>query len=67
MKGATSAVSATSAAISGTPCSQRSKTPVASVLPGLALWAFAGLIVALAGAMASLDPEAVWERLEVRR
>jgi paraquat-inducible protein A len=40
---------------------------MASVLPGLALWAFAGLIVALAGAMASLDPEAVWERLEVRR
>jgi paraquat-inducible protein A len=39
---------------------------MASVLPGLALWAFAGLIVALAGAMASLDPEAVWERLEVR-
>lgn len=40
---------------------------MASVLPGLALWAFGALIVVLAGAMASLDPEAVWERLEVRR
>ena len=40
---------------------------MAQVIPGLALWAFAGLIVVLAGALASLDPEAVWERLEVRR
>ena len=40
---------------------------MASVVPGLALWAFAALIVVLAGAMSSLDPEAVWERLEVRR
>jgi paraquat-inducible protein A len=40
---------------------------MADVLPGLALWAFGGLIVVLAGAMASLDAEAVWERLEVRR
>ena len=40
---------------------------MATVLPGLALWAFAGLIVVLAGAVASLDPEQVWERLEVRR
>jgi paraquat-inducible protein A len=37
---------------------------MAQVVPGLALWAFALLIVVLAGAMASLDPEAVWERLE---
>jgi paraquat-inducible protein A len=40
---------------------------MASVVPGLALWAFAGLIVVLAGALTSLDPEAVWERLEVQR
>jgi paraquat-inducible protein A len=40
---------------------------MATVLPGLALWAFAGLIVVLTGAVSSLDPEAVWERLEVRR
>jgi paraquat-inducible protein A len=39
---------------------------MAQVVPGLALWAFAGLIFVLAGALASLDPEAVWERLEVR-
>jgi len=40
---------------------------MASVVPGLALWAFAGLIVVLAAAMASFDPEAVWERLEAPR
>jgi paraquat-inducible protein A len=40
---------------------------LAEVVPGLALWAFGGLIVVLAGALATLDPEAVWERLEVRR
>jgi paraquat-inducible protein A len=40
---------------------------LADVVPGLALWAFGGLIVVLAGALASLDAEAVWERLEVRR
>jgi hypothetical protein len=36
-------------------------------VPGLALWAFALLIVVLAGASASLDPEAVWQRLEGAR
>ena len=40
---------------------------LAEVVPGLALWAFGGLIVVLAGALSSLDPEAVWERLGVRR
>ena len=40
---------------------------LADVVPGLALWAFGGLIVVLAGALASLDPEAIWERIEVRR
>jgi len=40
---------------------------MAQVVPGLALWAFAGLIVVLAGALSSLDPEAVWERVEVRQ
>jgi len=37
---------------------------MASVVPGLALWAFAALIVVLAASMASLDEEAVWERRE---
>jgi paraquat-inducible protein A len=40
---------------------------MATVVPGLALWAFALLIVVLAGASASLDPEAVWQRLEGAR
>ena len=40
---------------------------MASVVPGLALWAFAALILVLAGAMASLDVELVWRRLEARR
>jgi paraquat-inducible protein A len=40
---------------------------MAQVVPGLAIWSFALLIVVLAAAMSSLDPEAVWERLEVRR
>jgi len=40
---------------------------MARVIPGLALWAFAGLIVVLAAALSSFDPEAVWERLEHRR
>jgi paraquat-inducible protein A len=40
---------------------------MASVVPGLALWAFAALIVVLAAATASLDPELVWQRLEARR
>lgn len=39
---------------------------MADVVPGLALWAFALLIVVLAGAMSSLDPQSVWERIEVR-
>jgi paraquat-inducible protein A len=37
---------------------------MAEVIPGLALWAFALLILVLAGATASFDPEALWERLE---
>ena len=40
---------------------------MASVVPGLAIWAFALLILVLAGALSSFDPEAVWERLELRR
>jgi paraquat-inducible protein A len=37
---------------------------MAQVVPGLALWAFALLMLVLTGALASLDPEAVWERAE---
>ncbi len=38
----------------------------ADILVGPAMYAFALLILALAGVTASLDPQAVWERLEVR-
>ncbi len=38
----------------------------ATIIPGLALWAFALLIVVLAGAMASFDPQELWERVEAR-
>jgi paraquat-inducible protein A len=37
---------------------------MATVVPGLAIWAFALLMVVLSGALASLDPEAIWERAE---
>jgi paraquat-inducible protein A len=39
---------------------------MAEVVPGLALWAFAFLIVVLAAALSSLEPQEVWERLEAR-
>ena len=38
----------------------------ADILVGPAMYAFSLLILALAGVTASLDPQAVWERLEVR-
>jgi paraquat-inducible protein A len=37
---------------------------MAQVVPGLAIWAFALLMVVLAGALATFDPEAIWERAE---
>ncbi len=37
------------------------------IIPGLALWSFALLIVVLAAAAANLDPRVVWERVEYRR
>jgi len=36
---------------------------MASIIPGIALYSFAALILVLAGAMASLDPDIVWDRL----
>ncbi len=38
---------------------------MAEVVPGLALYSFALLIVVLAGALASLDPQAVWRHVPV--
>jgi paraquat-inducible protein A len=40
---------------------------MASIVPGLALWAFVLLFLLISGAVASLDPHAVWERAEERR
>jgi paraquat-inducible protein A len=39
---------------------------MASIVPGLALWAFVLLFLLISGAVASLDPHAVWERVEER-
>lgn len=39
---------------------------MASIVPGLSLYAFALLIVVLAASSASLDPRIVWERLNTR-
>jgi paraquat-inducible protein A len=35
---------------------------MASVVPGLALWAFVALMLVLSAANASFDPESVWQR-----
>lgn len=40
---------------------------MATIVPGLALWSFVALMFVLAGAMASFDPEAMWERREALR
>ncbi len=37
---------------------------LASIIPGIALYSFVGLIFVLAGIMASLDPHTVWSKLE---
>jgi paraquat-inducible protein A len=40
---------------------------MAQIIPGLALWSFALLIVTLAAAGANLDSRVVWDRVECRR
>jgi paraquat-inducible protein A len=40
---------------------------MAQIIPGLALWSFALLIVVLAAAAANLDSRVVWDRVEYRR
>jgi paraquat-inducible protein A len=40
---------------------------MAQIVPGLALWAFALLIVILAAAAANLDSQVVWDRVEYPR
>jgi len=39
---------------------------MATLVPGLAFWSFAALIVVTTAASASLDPDAVWSKLEAR-
>lgn len=39
---------------------------MAEIIPGLALWSFALMIVILAAASANLDPQIVWKRVEYR-
>jgi paraquat-inducible protein A len=36
---------------------------MAEIVPGLAIWSFAVLIVVLAGATVSLDTRAIWQRV----
>lgn len=38
---------------------------MATIIPGLSLYAFAALIFVLAWAVASLDPHIVWEKIEI--
>jgi paraquat-inducible protein A len=40
---------------------------IATIMPGVALYAFAMLIVAMAATDATLEPETIWECLETRR
>jgi paraquat-inducible protein A len=40
---------------------------MATMVPGISLWAFALLIIVLAWMQASLDPHTVWERVRYRR
>jgi paraquat-inducible protein A len=39
---------------------------MAIIVPGLALWSYGILILALAGSVASLDPDIVWEKVGLR-
>jgi len=40
---------------------------MAQIIPGLALWSFALLIVVLAASAANLDSRVVWDRVEYAR
>jgi paraquat-inducible protein A len=37
---------------------------MAEIVPGVALWAFASLMLTLTWASASLEPQVVWQRVE---
>jgi paraquat-inducible protein A len=38
---------------------------MATVVPGTALWAFGGLLMMIAAAVASFDARAIWSRMQV--
>jgi paraquat-inducible protein A len=40
---------------------------MAQIVPGLALWSFALLILILAAAAANMDPRVVWDQVEYPR
>jgi paraquat-inducible protein A len=40
---------------------------MASVQPGIALWSFGGLLMMIAGAVASFDARVIWTRQAVAR
>ncbi|MGZ5737272.1 MAG: paraquat-inducible protein A [Burkholderiales bacterium] len=40
---------------------------VATVVPGIALWTFGGLLMMIAAAIASFDARAIWSRQDLRR
>ncbi|RJQ68899.1 MAG: paraquat-inducible protein A [Desulfobacteraceae bacterium] len=42
-------------------------TNMAQIVPGVALYAFAGLVFVVAATAASLNPDTVWQRLPVKR
>jgi len=40
---------------------------LASIVPGIALWSFGGLILLLAASAAAFNPQEVWARVRVRQ
>jgi paraquat-inducible protein A len=40
---------------------------IATVVPGIALWSFAGLMLLLAAASAAFDPRALWQKTDLGR
>ena len=41
-------------------------TKMAIIVPGLALWSFMALIVVLTAAASAIDPELVWEKVDIK-
>jgi paraquat-inducible protein A len=41
-------------------------TKMATIVPGLALWSFLGLIIVLTAAAAAIDPDLVWDKIGIK-